>query len=303
LNRCDANPEEVDKTTSEPGAALQSPATSNPLMTLAGNPPSSWDWRNATNNNVTGDWTSPVKNQGNCGSCWAFAAVGQVEAVLNLAADNPDLDKDLSDEYLVSDCFSSGSCCGGWHFDALDSIKDHGIPDEACLPYASGSCGCSSTGICSVGCQFKREGGCANTSCSSRCSDYDTRLSYIDAYGQVGREFNKPVIQQALVKLALVAYGPLSVAMDVAEGDNYWDENVFMCSNPPDVDHAVVIVGYDDAGGYWIVKNSWGSSYGEHGYFKVGYGQCLIEKYVYYAFALPAYESNSRIFMPLVIQE
>jgi putative hemolysin len=303
LNRCAASAEQVNKNSLPSAATLPSQAASRPLANLAGTPPSSWDWRDATSNGITGDWTTPVKNQGNCGSCWAFAAVGQAEAVLNLAADNPALDKDLSEEYLVSACFSDGSCCGGWHFDALDSIEDDGIPDENCLAYASGSCGCSSTGTCSPGCQVKIEGGCTNTTCSARCSDYDSRLSYIDAFGRVGEEHSKPATQQALIKLALVAYGPLSVAMDVAEGDNYWDESVLMCSNPPDVDHAVVIVGYNDAGGYWIVKNSWGSSYGEAGYFKVGYGQCLIEKYVYYAFALPGDESNPRIFLPLVIQE
>ncbi len=303
LNRCAANNEQFNNSFPKPGAALQSQADSRPLTNLAGTPPSSWDWRDATSNGINGDWTTPVKNQGNCGSCWAFAAVGQAESVLNLAADNPALDKNLSEEYLVSGCFSDGSCCGGWHFAALDSIEDHGVPDEDCLPYASGSCGCSSIGTCSAGCQVKSDGGCTNTTCSARCSDYGSRLSYIDDFGQVGKEHNEPAIQQALVKLALIAYGPLSVAMDVAEGDNYWQESVFMCSDPPDVDHAVVIVGYNDAGGYWIVKNSWGSSYGEDGYFKVGYGQCLIEKYVYYAFALPLDESSPHIFLPLVIQE
>ena len=87
--------------------------------------------------------------------------------------------------------------------------------------------------------------------------------------------------------------------MDVGEGDNSWNGDVFMCSNPLRVDHAVVIVGYYDDGGYWIVKNSWGSGFGVNGYFKVGFGQCLIEDYGYYAHGIVANE-RSNIFLPLV---
>lgn len=262
-----------------------------PIQT--GTPPASWDWRNVTSNSVSGDWTSPVKDQGNCGSCWAFAAVGQTEAVLNLAVGNPNLDKNLAEEYLVSDCaINAGTCCGGWHSSALDFIKNNGIPDEACLPYVSGSCSCFGSGSCS--CKYSSDNSCSNATCSQRCSNYGSRLSKIDAYGSV-------IPNQTAIKQALITYGPLSVAMDVAEGDNSWDSNrVFKCSNPTGVDHSVVIVGYNDAGGYWIVKNSWGSTWNGNGFFKVGYGQCLIEDYVYYAHATSSAEQNNHIFMALV---
>ncbi|GAF84466.1 unnamed protein product, partial [marine sediment metagenome] len=68
-------------------------------VSAVGAPPS-FDWRNYSGQ----DWMTPVKNQGSCGSCWAFSAVGVVEAVYNIATDDPDLDLDLSEEYLVSDC-------------------------------------------------------------------------------------------------------------------------------------------------------------------------------------------------------
>jgi hypothetical protein len=59
----------------------------------------------------------------------------------------------------------------------------------------------------------------------------------------------------------------------------YWDGDIYRCSKDDGTNHAVVVVGYDDAGGYWIVKNSWGSSWGKSGdgYFKVGYGECRID--------------------------
>jgi putative hemolysin len=303
LNRCGSNSKLTGQSPSQSGTVLQFPAASGqPLAVLVGTTPSSWDWRNATYKGFSGDWTTPVKNQANCGSCWAFAAVGQVEAVLNLAANNPNLDKNLAEEYLVAGCSGAGTCCGGWHDTALDFIRNQGIPDEACLPYVSGSCRCSSNGTCGSSCQFNTGGSCANATCIQRCGDFGGRLSYIDSYGQVGNGQNLPITQQALMKAALLAYGPLSTAMDVAEGDNYWENNVFKCSKPPDVDHAVVIVGYDDAGGYWIVKNSWGSNYQENGFFKVGYGQCFIEKYAYYAHGTSIAETNTHFFLPFVIR-
>jgi putative hemolysin len=297
VNRCGTNKKSPENSSVILGPVLQSGVALDP--SLAATPPSSWDWRNANFDGITGDWTTPARNQGGCGSCWAFAAVGQTEAVLNLASDNPALDKNLSEEYLVSDCSSSGNCCGGWHSGALHFIEDHGIPDESCFPYVSDSCGCSGAGTCS--CIYTGEHTCSNATCSQRCGDYDTRLSFIDTFGPVGDEHNEPEVQQTKIKQALVTYGPLSAAMNVAGGDNYWKGDVFMCSHPENVDHAVVIVGYDDAGGYWIAKNSWGSSFQENGFFEVGYGQCFIERFVYYAHAIFT-PGNYKDFLPMVIQ-
>ena len=81
-------------------------------------PPTSFDWRNFNG----GDWMTVVKNQGSCGSCWSFAAVGVVEAQYNLLENNPDLDLDLSEQYLVSNCSGAGLVVEGLpmtHFNFL----------------------------------------------------------------------------------------------------------------------------------------------------------------------------------------
>ncbi len=67
------------------------------------------DWRSYTYNGISGNWLTSVKNQGNCGSCWAFAAIGCLEAMINIAGNNPNIDEDLSEQYMVS-CVTS--CCG-----------------------------------------------------------------------------------------------------------------------------------------------------------------------------------------------
>ena len=89
--------------------AEQSPSSPEEAVPLVGLP-SSFDWRNYGGHN----WMTSVKDQGGCGSCWAFSAVGVVEAVYNIGWNDPNLDLDLSEEYLVSDCLSNGTCCGGW---------------------------------------------------------------------------------------------------------------------------------------------------------------------------------------------
>jgi C1A family cysteine protease/putative hemolysin len=274
LNHCQSSGEPAIPTDGANSMHPQAPLILTPTDSL----PASFDWRAATYKGVTGDWTSPVKDQAGCGSCWAFAAVGQTEAILNLAASDPSLDEDLSEEYLVSDCSSTGTCCGGWHSSALDFIRTQGIPDEACLPYVSGSCGCS--GSCSTACSYRSNENCANSTCSQRCTGYSGRLSRIDAYGSVGS--NPTVIKQALI-----TYGPLSVAIDISNQDGSFNPQtgVYSCARNGSVNHSVVIVGYNDPGKYWIVKNSWGSTWNDHGYFKMGYGQCQIENYVYYAHA------------------
>jgi C1A family cysteine protease len=236
--------------------------------------PSSFDWRNYNGQ----DWMTSVKDQGGCGSCWAFSAVGIVEPAYNISTGNPNLDLDLSEEYLVSDCLTGQNCCGGWTGTALSFIRDSGISDEACFPYADGSsCTCSSS--CGTNCTYRGSGQCSDRTCSNRCADWSSRLTRIQSAGSVAASVSS-------IKEALVEKGPLSVAMGILGGvGGHWDGDIYRCTDDSSINHGVVIAGYNDAGGYWIVKNSWGSSWNGDGYFKVGYGECAIEDYVYYAVA------------------
>ncbi len=233
--------------------------------------PGFFDWRNADGVN----WMTPVKDQGNCGSCWAFSAVGVVEAAYNIGYGNPDLDLNLSEQYLVTDCCGPcGHCCGGWMYTALQFIRDNGITDENCFPYAdslcscrNGSCNCSYSSPC-----------CSNAVCSDRCPDWDSRLVTIDDTAPVTATIES-------IKQSVIERGPVSAAMGYGDRvGGYWDENhVYRCTDDEWINHGIVIAGYDDTEGYWIVKNSWGSSWEDGGYFKLGFGECAIESWPYYA--------------------
>jgi hypothetical protein len=215
-----------------------------------------------------------------CGSCWAFAAVGASEAAHNIASNDPDLDLDLSEQYLVSDCHSYWgyqTCCGGWDDIALEYIRDTGIPDEACMTYVDGgSCSCSG-GTCDTNCTYRTGSNCSDRTCSDRCGDWSSRLTQISSTGSVSSDRTE-------IKQALVEIGPLSAAMGIgSDYGGYWDGDIYRCTSDSGTNHAINIVGYDDAGGYWWIRNSWGSGWGDGGYFKLGFGECRIEWYVYYA--------------------
>lgn len=238
--------------------------------------PASFDWRSNG-----GNWLTPVKDQGMCGSCWAFSAVSAAEAALEIAAGNSNLNPNLSEQYLVSDCVSvSGyqNCCGGWEDLALKYIRDQGIPDESCLPYVDGS-GCSCNGTCGTNCAYSTNGKCSDRTCGDRCADWGARLNKIESYGAVAAD-------RTTVKAALVEKGPLTATLYM--GGAFDLNDVYRCSATSTANHAVVIAGYSDTGQYWIVRNSWGSTWHGDGYFKVGYGQCLIERDVSYAVAASA---------------
>jgi len=240
---------------------------------LTGTPPASFDWRNENGQN----WMTSVKNQGSCGACWAFSAVGIVEGTYNVQSGNPDIDLDLSEEYLVSDCYTMGAygnCCGGTYVDALEFVRDSGIPDESCMPYVDQySCTCSSS--CDSNCAYGTEGACSNATCNDKCEDWQDRAVTIDTVAPV---------PSGQINQYLVDRGPLAVAMGVGSsyGGGFDAQGVYRCTNDSGANHAVVIAGYSDAGGYWIVKNSWGATWNGDGYFKVGYGECAIETWVYY---------------------
>jgi len=222
--------------------------------------PTSFDWRDKDGY----DWMTPVKNQGQCGSCWAFATIGGVEPKMNIVRNNSDFNVDLSEQDLVS-CGvpkgfypfdpDSGGCGGAVIPDALDYIKKTGITDEPCFSYTA-----------------------KDDSCSDKCSIWNKRLWRVDDYEGIptwkGREN---------MKRHLIERGPLVVVLCM---NGYWDDDIYRCDEPPDSEHAVVLVGYNDDGEYWIAKNSWGVGWGptfprphysSDGYFKIGYGECRIE--------------------------
>jgi len=218
--------------------------------------PEKWDWRD-----VDGvDWTTSVKDQLQdlCGSCWAFGALGGLEAAVKLWNDIPDEDVDLSEQYLLS-C-SSGSC-NGWYLSfALRWVKQNGMITEECFPYQADD----------------------TIPCESKCSDFREYLFGITGYTKVAKDVES-------IKEALVTYGPLPTSMTVY-GDFYpdWGGGVYVQNSDELIfGHCVTIVGYDDTWGdedegYWICKNSWGTGWGEEGWFRIAYGQCDIESGVYY---------------------
>ncbi len=178
---------------------------------------------------------TPCKNQGSCGSCWAFAACGSFEGVIKI---KDGVTRDLSEQWLVN-CTSGSSCDGGWCPDKM--FKTYGAVYESDLKYTG------------------KDGTCA--------SSY-TYHEKITNYKQIA---TNPTVDQ--IKTAIQTYGPVWIAVCVGSNFNAYKSGVLTKSDAGDVNHAVVLVGWDDANSCWILRNSWGTSWGENqGYMRIKYG-------------------------------
>ncbi len=193
-------------------------------------------------------WMTSVKNQAQCGSCWAFSAVGAAEAQ-GVIQQKPKGGINLSEQFLVSSTGYGDDCKGGRHDWALEQIRDKGLTLEGCFPYQSQSCldkddncvsDCKwSSGVWSKCSKPKAYQGLQIT---APCANVLVSGGYkISGFSEVDSSTSK-------FKRALVCKGPLSV-----------------CSS--DWGHCIVVVGWDDSfakSGYkgaWIIKNSWGSNW------------------------------------------
>ncbi len=259
-----------------------------------------WDWRDPPNSTVYGsgnytyfDWThgwaTPVRNQVSCGSCWAFSSVGAVEARYELNENESRLNPDLSEEYLVSDCHPIDpywgqyqDCCGGYMEVALNFTKYEGISDEGCFPYVDSGCSCSSGHSCSASCTYRNSTVCSDATCSDRCSDYSNRLWTLGGadYSVWWENFTSDELKQWLLDR-----GPLSVGLYMVNNPD--GQGFINCGAGGSMNHGVVLVGYNDTGNdttsYWILKNSWGSSWAQNGYFKVRFDDnCHVGDEVHY---------------------
>ena len=229
-------------------------ANFNPFIVSPSNAaPDSWDWRDK-------GCVTPIKDQGSCGSCWAFATCANLEG---LYCRNKGVMIDLSEQMLI-DCDSYDSGCNGGLMEyAFEWIKENGIMKEEDYPY---------TGY--------------KGTCKADPSKYiDMKVT---GYKKLGSSTStwSPVDEDE-VKEFLYETGPLSVALNANPLQTYTG-GVLDPNNCPvsGINHAVTLVGYgyDSASGkyYWIVKNSWGKSWGENGYFRIrrGNGTCGINCYI-----------------------
>jgi len=212
---------------------------------LNSNLPSSIDWRNKDGVNYLGK----VMNQGNCGSCVAFASVATLEGQVSVSTGMPSLAPTFSPQFLFA-C-GGGSCDRGWQpSSAASFLKSTGVVDEACMPYTSGS---------------TKE----DASCSQRCSDSSSRAFKIAGSHSTGSIFGGGSIEA--VKAALQK-GPLVTTLTVYEDFLTYSSGVYLHTKGPALGgHAVSLVGYDDSKKAWLVRNSWGEEFGENGYIWIAY--------------------------------
>jgi hypothetical protein len=230
------------------------PQVENPKRMITYSPlvstPAHMDWRNQMGEN----FITSVKNQGSCGSCWAFAVVAVMEAMNNVENSaaysqgyfaDQNLGLDLSEQFLVS-CAGAGGCDGGYTDEAADFIKKHGIAKEEFLPYVAADSPCNP------------DPGWIGQIYSLEDWGYVTQ-------GVENREAIYNALQNGPITLYLVVYSDLYNYVSGVYEYTYGDI---------EGGHAVLLVGYDKGGNYWICKNSWGTSWGENGYFKIRMGQC-----------------------------
>eukprot|EP00928_Gymnodinium_smaydae_P021804 TRINITY_DN18537_c0_g2_i2.p1 TRINITY_DN18537_c0_g2~~TRINITY_DN18537_c0_g2_i2.p1 ORF type:complete len:630 (-),score=156.47 TRINITY_DN18537_c0_g2_i2:32-1870(-) len=204
------------------------------------------------------DWVSegalgPVLSQGTCGSCWTFSTTAAVESAWKIASGCL---LSLSQQELVDCSTQNSGCNGGWMPTAFEFMETVPLCSSESYPY-TGS-----------------QGTCKSSTCKA-------------AIPQGGVTGYKNVQEQseAALRTALVQQ-PVSVAIDATEQLQMYKSGIFDASCATSLNHAVLAAGYGtEAGkGYWLIRNSWGTDWGENGYFRflreadsTGPGQCGIQ--------------------------
>ena len=210
--------------------------------------PQALDWRNAAGK----DYVSSIRNQGECGSCYAFASMAMLESRMRIMSNETSLV--FSPQDVVSCSEYAQGCKGGFpYLIAGKYAEDFGVVEESCYPYLA-----------------------RDTKCEERsgCTRYHaTKYEYVGGY------FGNCNEDELMMNLA--TYGPVAVAFEVTSEFQGYKQGIFHTTGIEDpfnpwmaVNHAVLVVGYGIEKGvkYWIVQNSWGPNWGEDGFFRIRRG-------------------------------
>ena len=189
----------------------------------------SYDWRDY-------GIVTDIKNQGNCGSCWTFSATGAMESAWNI---NKFTKISLSEQQLIDCVKNDNGCNGGEMTDAFEYAIQNPMCTEKEDPYEAED---------------------------EKCINCNSNVKFSACYKLVENN-------ELLMKHVVKNYGPISVAIQADQSvfRNYEDGIIDSDSCGTNLDHGVLIVGYgvENDKKYWIVKNSWGTDWGENGYVRI----------------------------------
>ena len=222
------------------GCARDPKSRTGRVTPIYGDAPARVDWREK-------GAVTEIKDQGSCGSCWAFSTTGTVESAYFIKTGKL---VSLSEQQLM-DCahdpdYEAASCGGGWPWSVIDYVSDHGLCTEGSYPYLA--------------------------------DDQDCKADSCEVAVKTKGKVQLPQGDEESLANA-VALNPVSIVLDATAMQFYSSGIITRCSEL--INHAVLAVGYGEENGikYWIIKNSWGVSWGESGYCRIekdvgGMGRC-----------------------------
>lgn len=243
----------IEQIKSMMGTKLESTLETSEYVDLGFEPNSEFDSRT--------EWPGKVhaiRDQGACGSCWAFGSSEALSDRFAIEGDDSSFPV-LSPQYQVNCDSSNFGCQGGYLDKAWTFLAKQGTVTDSCLPYTSGTTG--------------KEGSCPST-CANGNEEFTLYTAQNSAHPKSQKNIQQEIQKNGPVETGFMVYQDF---MSYKSGVYHHTTGGFLGG------HAVKIVGWGSESGtdYWIVANSWGTSWGEEGYFRIAVGDCGFEDQVY----------------------